>query len=198
MAAGSRSKRATSSSMRRTPPSTPPSNRAGTSCSRSPIRAWAWMKRRRPASSSRFSPRRRAAREPVWVWPRSTASCSRPAGISGPTPNPAVARRCACTCRGWMNQPTPFERPGELAPEVLRGSETILLVEDEAPVRSVTRQLLERNGYTVLEAADGPAALALMDGGSADLHVDMLLTDVIMPGMSGRELADQLKARQPA
>ena len=92
----------------------------------------------------------------------------------------------------------PIERPGELAPEVLRGSETILLVEDEAPVRSVTRQLLERNGYTVLEAADGPAALALMDGGSADLHVDMLLTDVIMPGMSGRELADQLKARRPA
>ena len=91
----------------------------------------------------------------------------------------------------------PIERPGDLAPEVLRGNETILLVEDEAPVRSVTRQLLERNGYTVLEAADGPAALALVNGGSGERHVDLLLTDVIMPGMSGRELANQLKARRP-
>jgi len=92
----------------------------------------------------------------------------------------------------------PIERHGDLAPEVLRGSETILVVEDEAPVRAVTRQLLERNGYTVLEAADGPAALALVDGGSDNPHVDLLLTDVIMPGMSGRELANQLKARRPA
>ncbi|PYO73048.1 MAG: hybrid sensor histidine kinase/response regulator [Gemmatimonadetes bacterium] len=91
----------------------------------------------------------------------------------------------------------PIEHPGELGPEVLHGSETILLVEDEAPVRAVTRQLLERNGYTVLEAADGPAALALVDGGRGHLPVDLLLTDVIMPGMSGRELANQLKARWP-
>jgi len=91
----------------------------------------------------------------------------------------------------------PIEHPGELGPEVLHGSETILLVEDEAPVRAVTRQLLERNGYTVLEAADGPAALALVDGGRGNLPVDLLLTDVIMPGMSGRELANQLKARWP-
>src|SRR5206468_3437877 len=91
----------------------------------------------------------------------------------------------------------PIERPSDAPPEVLRGSETILLVEDEAPVRAVTRQLLERNGYTVLEAPDGPAALALVDGGGGDPHVDLLLTDVIMPGMSGRELANQLKARRP-
>jgi PAS domain S-box-containing protein len=91
----------------------------------------------------------------------------------------------------------PLERPGEAPLELLRGSETILLVEDEAPVRSVTRQLLERNGYTVLEAADGPAALALVDRGSGGGHVDLLLTDVIMPGMSGRELAGELQARRP-
>lgn len=91
----------------------------------------------------------------------------------------------------------PLERPGEAPLELLRGSETILLVEDEVPVRSVTRQLLERNGYTVLEAADGPAALALIDGGSGGRHIDLLLTDVIMPGMSGRELAVELRARRP-
>src|SRR6266540_5639138 len=91
----------------------------------------------------------------------------------------------------------PIERPAEVAPETWRGSETILLVEDEAPVRAVTRQLLERNGYTVLEASDGPAALALVDGAAVSRHIDLLLTDVIMPGMSGRELADKLKARRP-
>ena len=91
----------------------------------------------------------------------------------------------------------PIEHPSEVPPESLRGSETILLVEDEAPVRSVTRQLLERNGYTVLEAADGRTALSLINGEQDRVHVDLLLTDVIMPGMSGRELADQMKARRP-
>jgi len=90
-----------------------------------------------------------------------------------------------------------LEYPSDAAPATLRGSETILVVEDEAPVRAVTRQLLERNGYTVLEAADGPAALALVDGDAGGRHIELLLTDVIMPGMSGRELADQLKSRRP-
>jgi len=81
------------------------------------------------------------------------------------------------------------------APESLRGTETILLVEDEAAVRAVTRLLLERNGYTVLVAPAGAAALALLDGG--DLRVDLLLTDVVMPGMSGRELAERLASRCP-
>ena len=89
-----------------------------------------------------------------------------------------------------------LEQPEHSTPDLLRGTETILVVEDEAPVRAVTRQLLERNGYRVLEAGDGAAALALIDGG-AETHVDLLLTDVVMPGMSGRELADQLKARRP-
>jgi two-component system cell cycle sensor histidine kinase/response regulator CckA len=97
-----------------------------------------------------------------------------------------------------VDAPTdPIEHPSDAAPDTLRGSETILVVEDEAPVRAVTRQLLERNGYTVLEAPDGPAALALVDGAAGSRHIDLLLTDVIMPGMSGRELADKLKARRP-
>jgi two-component system, cell cycle sensor histidine kinase and response regulator CckA len=85
-----------------------------------------------------------------------------------------------------------IERSGDMPPQDLRGTETILLVEDEAAVRAVTRQLLARNGYTVVEAADGPTALGL------ELQkLDLLLTDVVMPGMSGRELADQLTARRP-
>ena len=92
----------------------------------------------------------------------------------------------------------PIEHPIETTPIALRGTETILLVEDEAPVRSITRQLLQRNGYTVLEASDGQTALALVDGAEHGTHVDLLLTDVIMPGMSGRELAAELMARRPA
>ncbi len=92
----------------------------------------------------------------------------------------------------------PIEHPIETTATALRGTETILLVEDEAPVRSITRQLLQRNGYTVLEASDGQAALALVDGAQHETHVDLLLTDVIMPGMSGRELAAELTTRRPA
>jgi len=96
-----------------------------------------------------------------------------------------------------VNEPAdPIDRPEEFAPEQLRGTETILLVEDEAPVRAVTRQLLERNGYTVLEASNGASALALVDGNDR-LRVDLLLTDVIMPGMSGRDLATHLVAHRP-
>ncbi len=77
-----------------------------------------------------------------------------------------------------------------------RGKGKILLVEDEAGVRRLARQVLEAAGYTVLEAQDGREALALFErDGTA---VDLLLTDVIMPGMSGRELVDRLSANRPA
>src|SRR5256886_1556195 len=75
-------------------------------------------------------------------------------------------------------------------PELRRGSEIVLLVEDAAPVRSLARKSLESYGYTVLEAADGPAALDL-----AARHprgIDILVTDVVMPGMSRPELARRL------
>jgi hypothetical protein len=84
----------------------------------------------------------------------------------------------------------PLDTPVAASPEALRGRETILLVEDESAVRAVARQLLQRQGYTVLEAPNGPAALALLNNGA--VQVDLLLTDVVMPGMSGRALADQI------
>jgi signal transduction histidine kinase len=90
----------------------------------------------------------------------------------------------------------PLEKTGEISPQDLRGTETILLVEDEDAVRAVTRQLLERNGYTVLEAPDGREALALVDKRPKP-DIDLLLTDVIMPGMSGRELAEHIQSRCP-
>ena len=76
-----------------------------------------------------------------------------------------------------------------------RGSETILLVEDEDQVRELTRDMLLSQGYTVLEACDGPTALRILEAHPDP--IDMLLTDVIMPGMSGRQLAEKLLSMQP-
>jgi CheY-like chemotaxis protein len=72
--------------------------------------------------------------------------------------------------------------------------ETILVVEDEERVRSMTVEALRTLGYRVVSAAGGEQALDMLDGGEP-LH--MLFTDVVMPGMSGRTLADRIKALQP-
>jgi two-component system, cell cycle sensor histidine kinase and response regulator CckA len=76
-----------------------------------------------------------------------------------------------------------------------RGEGTILLAEDDDAVRAIAREALERVGYRVLAAADGAAALAL--SGEYDGAIDLLLTDVIMPGMNGCELAATLNRRRP-
>jgi two-component system cell cycle sensor histidine kinase/response regulator CckA len=76
-----------------------------------------------------------------------------------------------------------------------RGTETLLLVEDEEAVRRVVRSILERRGYTVIEAASGLEALSAFDD-YAD-EVDLLITDIVMPRMSGRELASRLTALRP-
>ena len=74
--------------------------------------------------------------------------------------------------------------------EPVGGSETILLVEDEAGVRMITRRILERHGYQILEADSAQQGLDV--GQAHSESIDLLLSDVIMPGMSGHELAAQL------
>jgi two-component system cell cycle sensor histidine kinase/response regulator CckA len=77
----------------------------------------------------------------------------------------------------------------------LRGKATILLVEDEEAVRNLARTVLTAQGYTVIEARDGEEALSLM--GKGGLGVELLLTDVVMPRMNGKELARKISAMLP-
>jgi CheY-like chemotaxis protein len=76
------------------------------------------------------------------------------------------------------------------------GSETVLVVEDEADVRSYLVETLQDLNYRVREAPDGAAALALFD--TDPFRIDLLLTDIVMPGINGRQLADELLQRQPS
>ena len=76
-----------------------------------------------------------------------------------------------------------------------RGTETILVVEDETAVRELASQFLRSAGYTVLEAADGLQALEIAGNFSAVIH--MLLTDMVMPKMNGIELAERLIKLRP-
>jgi CheY-like chemotaxis protein len=75
------------------------------------------------------------------------------------------------------------------------GLETILLVEDDEQLRVVMRTILERRGYAVLDARSGAVALEILE--DCACAVDLLLTDVVMPSMSGHELSQRLAARRP-
>jgi two-component system cell cycle sensor histidine kinase/response regulator CckA len=94
--------------------------------------------------------------------------------------------RASLADRG-VSEAAPPARPAPSA------SGTILLVEDEPIVRALVRAVLERTGYTILDAPDGPTALAIADDHP---EIDLMLADVVMPGMTGLELARRLDARR--
>jgi two-component system cell cycle sensor histidine kinase/response regulator CckA len=76
-----------------------------------------------------------------------------------------------------------------------QGSETVLLVEDEESVRELVREALEGRGYNVCSARNGNEALAI--AARQELKIDLMITDVVMPGMGGRELANRMAAVRP-
>jgi two-component system, cell cycle sensor histidine kinase and response regulator CckA len=85
--------------------------------------------------------------------------------------------------------------PEPVAAPVVGTGATILLVEDELPVRNAVRRLLERHGYQVLEAANGHDALSLIAASSAEIR--LVVSDMVMPGMGGMELANRLRTISP-
>jgi two-component system, cell cycle sensor histidine kinase and response regulator CckA len=140
-------------------------------------------------------------------------SFKKKAKAQGTGPGLSVVLRIVQQCGGHLdvesrpNEGTKFKiylpavqglLPEAPAPNARRkpiwGTETVLLVEDEEQVRDVTTLLLEALGYRVLGAENGQDALRLF---KASPEIDLLMTDVVMPGLSGREVAEALLAQQP-
>ncbi|MBZ5698525.1 MAG: PAS domain S-box protein [Acidobacteriia bacterium] len=92
--------------------------------------------------------------------------------------------------------PVTTQREINQMPLTVRGSETILLVEDAEPLRKLVHMFLRDNGYQVLTAADGTEAVHVATQNPGPIH--LLLTDVVMPGINGRVLAERLAPRHPA
>jgi two-component system cell cycle sensor histidine kinase/response regulator CckA len=89
----------------------------------------------------------------------------------------------------------PSESGTDKLVEPVRGTQTILLVEDEESLRELAHTLLHANGYRVLEASNGRDALEIASKYQGTIH--LLLTDYIMPGMNGRALAEKLTGTRP-
>ena len=94
-----------------------------------------------------------------------------------------------------VDQPVDVVQMPIETPAALQGTETVLLVEDEDGVRSLIQLLLKRNGYSVLEARSAEEALSHVESDSTPVH--LLLTDLVLPRMGGRELAERVSAVRP-
>jgi CheY-like chemotaxis protein len=103
----------------------------------------------------------------------------------------ASFRICLPHASSAAEEPRPTRKRSVLE----RGTETILLVEDETVVRQLVAEILETSGYAVLQAGDGPSALELLRRHSDP--IDLLLTDVVMPGMSGPDVAAAVASLRP-
>jgi signal transduction histidine kinase/CheY-like chemotaxis protein len=101
---------------------------------------------------------------------------------------------CGSTFRIWLPRVAEVPQPSPPEPAAATGSGVVLVVEDQDPVRRTIRARLEKAGFVVVDCADGRAALAAAD---AMPRIDLLLTDLVMPLMGGRELAMRLEQSRP-
>ena len=125
------------------------------------------------------------------AWRPSTGSSRRAAARSASTASPVRAPTFTIDLPR-VDAPADLRGDPGIPAAAPHGSETVLLVEDEPEVRGLARDILHQQGYTVLEAADGDEALRVGREHGGPIH--LLVTDVVMPQMGGRELADHLKA----
>jgi CheY-like chemotaxis protein len=105
---------------------------------------------------------------------------------------------CGTTFKVYLPRTSKADQPDEASHAFLneaRGTETILLAEDESMVRDLARTVLEQYGYRVIDATDGRAALATAERYSG--IIDLLFTDMVMPDMNGYQLAEQVVALRP-
>jgi two-component system cell cycle sensor histidine kinase/response regulator CckA len=95
-----------------------------------------------------------------------------------------------------VDQPLAAESSRKAPADLQAGTETVLLVENSEPLRALAREFLRSSGYAVLDAENGKEALRIAKAFSGPIH--LLLTDVIMPGMGGKQLAEHLASLRPA
>ena len=121
-----------------------------------------------------------------------------PAIASAQARPPAKADRGGRARRAGLprvEEAAPGQKKAEIKEETLDGSETVLLVEDDEMVRNMALKILNRYGYTVLYPTDGQEALRICREHEGPIH--LMLTDVVMPGMGGRNLAEQAQVVRP-
>ena len=145
--------------------------------------------------SIRSSPPSRWGRGPGSASRWCTASRISPRGMRASSRPKAAARPCSSICRATRGAvaDAPGAAAAGAAHRAQRG-ETVLVIEDEASVRELVIEVLNDLGYRALEAADGPAGLQLLRAGE---RIDLLVTDVGLPGMNGRQVAEAARALRP-
>ena len=142
-----------------------------------------------------FTTKEHGQRHRAWVCPRSTASSVSPRDISTSSRASARARRFGSICRDTEGALQPRPRPRTNAPQSPSNREMVLVVEDEADVRSMTVEALTQPRLYG-DRRRRPRARARARGRSAR-SAQLLFTDVVMPGMNGHALAERIKERQP-
>ena len=132
--------------------------------------------------------------------PASAAAVARPTPAAMPAPPAVVPLRPPTPVHPAPARPEPVHAAAALEPDIVFETppvrtETILLVEDALRVRAVVREILEMNGYNVLEGRHGAEAIEISERHRGPIH--LMVTDVVMPQMSGRELAQRLQPVRP-